>query len=211
MPWKIRRLILIKLFHYEIHPTAKIGLSYIYPHKLKMEANSYIGHLNIAIHLNYIEMKKNSCISQRNWITGFPINTNSKHFSHDPNRKSELIIGQDSAITKCHHIDCTNSIIIGKFTTIAGYSSQFLTHSIDINEGRQDSKPITIGDYCFVSTRVIILGGSKLPSYSVLGAGAVLNKSFDQEWNLYAGIPAKATKELSKNAKYFNRKEGFIY
>ena len=156
-------------------------------------------------------MKKNSCISQRNWITGFPINTNSKHFSHDPNRKSELIIGQDSAITKCHHIDFTNSIIIGKFTTIAGYSSQFLTHSIDINEGRQDSKPITIGDYCFVSTRVIILGGSKLPSYSVLGAGAVLNKSFDQEWNLYAGIPAKATKELSKNAKYFNRKEGFIY
>lgn len=65
VPWKLRRLLLNKFFHYEIHPTARIGLSYIYPRKLKMEAYSTIGHLNVAIHLNYIEMQENSCISQK--------------------------------------------------------------------------------------------------------------------------------------------------
>ena len=84
-----------KFFHYEIHPTARIGLSYIYPRKLKMEAYSTIGHLNVAIHLNYIEMQENSCISQKNWITGFPTHTKSKHFSHDLKRKSELILGKE--------------------------------------------------------------------------------------------------------------------
>ena len=49
--------------------------------------------------------------------------------------------------TKYHHFDCTSNIHIGKFTTIAGYHSQFLTHSIDLYENRQDSNSILIGDY----------------------------------------------------------------
>lgn len=154
---------------------------------------------------------KNSSIGRQNWITGFPTNTDSLHFSHDSNRKSELIIGIESAITKKHHIDCTNSIHIGDFVTIAGYNSQLLTHSIDIYESRQDSHPITIGDYCFVSTGVIVLGGSILPSYSVLAAGAVLTKSYDREWIIYGGIPAVPIKEINKEAKYFNRVRGFVF
>lgn len=58
--------------------------------------------------------------------------------------------------------------------TMAGCNSQFLTHSIDIYFNRQGSKPIIIGNYCFISTRVTILGGSSLPDKSVLAAGAVL-------------------------------------
>lgn len=154
---------------------------------------------------------KNATIARSNWITGFSTGTTSKHFAHQKNRKSELILGDESAITKKHHLDCTNSIIIGKYTTIAGYNSQFLTHSIDIYEGRQDSHPIEIGDYCFVSTRVITLGGSKLPNNSLLAAGAVLNKKFEDEYQLYAGIPAVPRKELPHDAKYFNREVGFVF
>ncbi len=210
-PWFLRRWILIKFYKYEIHPTAKIGLSYIYPMKLIMSKGSKIGSLNVVVHLDYLDIGKNSTISRGNWITGFTTITASKHFSHDKERKSQLIIGRESAITKDHHIDCTNSITIGDYVTIAGYNSQFLTHSIDVYEGRQDSYPIIIGDYCFVSTGVKVLGGSILPSYCVLGAGAVLSKNYNEPWKLYGGVPAKPIKDISKTAKYFSREKGFTY
>lgn len=108
-------------------------------------------------------------------------------------------------------MDCTNQIIIGDYVTIAGYYSQFLTHSIDVYEGRQDSHPIFIEDYCFVGTGVKILGGSKLPAYSVLGAGAVLNKQYEQKWTVYGGVPAKVIKKLPATSKYFTREKGFVF
>lgn len=210
LPWSIRRVMLIYFYGYEIHPTARIGFSYIYPKHLVMEEGARIGHLNVAIHLNNIFLGKNVIIDRGNWITGFPVGTNSKHFVSDIGRKSELLIGKESAITKNHHIDCTNSICIGCYVTIAGYRSQFLTHSINIYENRQESHPIVIGNYCFVATGVKILGGSVLPNNSVLGAGAVLNKKYTDEYKLYAGIPARPIKELIPTAKYFCRKKGFV-
>src|SRR5690606_24816857 len=128
-----------------------------------------------------------------------------RHFQHQEDRRSTLILGKSSAITKNHHIDCTHTIIIGKFTTVAGYQSQFLTHSIDIYKGRQHSKAIQIGDYCFISTGVKVLGGATIPDFSVLGAGAVVNKKFEDPYCLYAGVPAEKIKELPRDAKYFNR------
>lgn len=211
LPWKLRRYILNKYFLYDISPSAHIGLSYIYPDFLKMGDNAKIGHFNVGIHLSKIVMGCNSILGRSNWITGFPLNTNSQHFSHDKNRKPELILGEDSAITKNHHFDCTNSIHIGKYVTIAGYSSQFLTHSIDIYENRQDSHPITIGDYCLVSTRVIVLGGAVLPSCSVLAAGAVLNKPYTEQYKIYAGVPALAKKSIDPQTPYFLREIGFVF
>jgi acetyltransferase-like isoleucine patch superfamily enzyme len=211
MPWYLRRRILNRYFHYDIHSDAHIGLAYVFPKYLKMEAGATIDHFTVAIHLDCIEMGEKSTIGRSNWISGFPTNTNSRHFAHDTQRKSELILGNNSAITKHHHIDCTNAIHIGDYVTIAGYQSQLLTHSIDIYEGRQDSHPITIGDYCFVSTGVKILGGAELPAYSVLAAGGVLNKAYCEEWSLYGGVPAKKIKDIPRDAKYFARREGFVY
>jgi acetyltransferase-like isoleucine patch superfamily enzyme len=211
LPWPLKRFFLVKFFKYEIHPSAKIGLSWIYPQKLIMGANSQFGHFNVAIHLDKIIIGEYSNIARGNWITGFPTNTISKHFSHQKKRESNLIIGQHSAITKNHHIDCTNVIKIGNFVTIAGYSSQLLTHSINIEKNIQDSNPISIGNYCFVGTSSIILGGAALPSYSVLGANSLLNKSYSIPYRLYAGNPAKEIKQLSEDFEYFNRKVGFVY
>lgn len=211
LPWPLKRFMLVRIFKYEIHPSARIGLSWIYPKKLIMAEHSQIGHFNAAVHLDLISIGKHSIIARSNWITGFPTNTNSKHFSHQNDRESNLIIGEHSAITKKHHIDCTNLIKIGNFVTVAGYSSQLLTHSINIGLNIQDSHPITIGDYCFVGTSSTILGGANLPRSCVLGANSLLNKSFSIPYRLYGGNPAKEIKELSKDLKYFNREVGFVY
>ncbi|REH01898.1 hypothetical protein C8P67_101382 [Flavobacterium aquicola] len=211
LPWPLKRFTLIQFFKYEIHPSARIGLSWIYPKKLIMDSDSTIGNFNVAVHLDLITMGKQSSVARGNWITGFPSNTDSKHFLHQRDRKSNLIIGEHSSITKNHHIDCTNVVQIGNFVTVAGYSSQLLTHSINIGLNIQDSHPIIIGDYCFVGTATTILGGAALPAYSVLGANSLLNKAFTIPYCLYGGNPAKEIKELSKDFKYFNRETGFVY
>lgn len=211
MPWSLRRRALNSWFHFEIHPTARIGLSWVFPSKLIMEAHALIGHFNVAIHLDCVHMKTQSSIGRGNWITGFPINTSSPHFKHQPTRQSRLVLGDSAAITKNHHIDCTNTIDVGQFATIAGYQSQFLTHSIDVLENRQSSAPIIIGEYTFVGTNSVILGGAILPSFSVLGAKSLLNKAQSEEWSLYGGTPAKKISDIPKTAKYFTREEGFVF
>lgn len=210
-PWPIRRRLLNKWFGFKIHRTAHIGLAWIFPKELEMALGAKIDHFTVAINLDKISLGALSSIGRGNWITGFPTKTASPHFKHQPDRKAELIIGEYSAVTKKHHLDCTNQIIIGNFSTIAGYNSQLLTHSIDVIENRQNSAPIHIGHYTFVGTNVVILGGASLPDYSVLGAKSLLNKSLDTNWVLYGGVPAREIQALPRDAKYFLRKDGFVY
>lgn len=203
-PWRIRRVLLNKFWKYQIHPKARIGLSYIYPKHLIMEENAYIGHLNVAIHLELIHMKRDCSISQKNWITGFPLD-NKTNFQDFPNRKPYLIMEADSAITKQHLIDCTDTVTIGSLTSVGGYGTQILTHSTSLQTNKQGCAPISIGHHCFVGTRSIILPGAKLPDQSVLGAGAVLKKVFTESFALYGGVPAKFIKKMDSSCAFFNR------
>lgn len=204
LPWRIKRFLLVKLYHYQIHPTARIGLSYIYPKHLIMEEGAYIGHLNVAIHLELIHMEKDCTISQKNWITGFPLD-NKTNFQDFPNRKPYLIMKKDSAITKQHLVDCTDTVTIGELTSVGGYVTQILSHSTSLQMNKQSCAPITIGHHCFVGTRSIILPGSILPNHSVLGAGAVLKKQFTEEYALYGGVPAKFIKKMDETYAFFSR------
>lgn len=210
LPWSLKKRALTRWFKYNLHPESYIGLAWIFPQKLIMEKGAKIDHLTVAVNLDCIVMKENSSIGRSNWITGFPSGTDSPHFIHQKHRTSKLVMNIESAITKNHHLDCTSSIDIGVYTTIAGYQSQLLTHSINLADNRQDSAPIYIGDYAFIGTNCVILGGASLPSRSVLGAKSLLNKKFSEEWTLYAGVPAKPVSEIPKNAKYFSREGGFV-
>ena len=212
LPWKIKRLLLTHFYGYKIDKSAKIGLSYIYPKSLEMGPNTVIRNFCVCIHIDLLKMDNNSRIGRGNWITGFPTNSKSDFFSHQQNRKAELLVGNNALILRNHHFDCTNQIKIGSFTTIAGYNSQFLTHSINIHKNIQDSMPIEIGDYCFIGTRNIFLGGSIIPSKSVTAAGAVVTKDLSsaESYSLFGGVPAKFIKRLSTEDLYFQRTKGDV-
>lgn len=209
LPWALRRHVLRSVYGFRIHPTARIGLAWIFPAELVLGEGARIGHLNVAIHLARIELGPHAIIERNNWITGFP-RGDRRHFAHRSEREPALIMGAHSAVTKHHHLDCTDRIAIGAFATVAGYGSQFLTHSIDLRANRQDAAPIVIGEYCFVGTAVVVLGGAKLPARSVLGAKALLNKAHTEPGKLYAGVPAEAVGAVPEDAAYFRRTTGFV-
>jgi acetyltransferase-like isoleucine patch superfamily enzyme len=210
LPWPLKRLCLQRFFGYRLDPTARIALAWIYPRHLCMAAGSRIDSLTVAVNLDRLELGERATIGRGNWITGFATGTTSPHFAHQPNRRAQLLLGAHAAITKNHHIDCTDRVSIGPFTTVAGYRSQLLSHSIDLQHNRQHSDPITIGAHCFVGTACVILGGSVLPDHSVLGALSLLNKPYSEPWSLYGGQPARRIKPIDPMAAYFHRSQGFV-
>jgi hypothetical protein len=209
LPWAVRRAVLRRFMGYEIADTSRIGLSWIYPKKLVLEAGARIGHLTICKDIDLLQVGESASIGNLNWITGFPSGP-AAHFEHQPNRRPELILSRHSAITNRHLIDCTERIQIGAFTTVAGFATQLLTHSINLENSRQEAYPISIGAYCFVGTNCVLLGGSALPDYSVLGAKSLLNHSQVECYFLYGGVPAKAIKSLPATYRYFQRQSGYV-
>ncbi len=209
LPWSMRRSFLEKQFGYSIHPTSRIGFAWIFPDRLVMEANASIGHLTLCKNIALLHLGEHAIVGRGNWITGFPLGP-SPHFASETDRRPELIVGAHSAITHRHLIDCTNRITIGKFTTFAGFQSQMLTHTIDLQTSRQTSAPISIGDYCFIGTNSVLLGGSALPDYSVVGAKSLVNKAFTETHQLYGGVPARPLQTLPADYAYFTRTTGFV-
>lgn len=210
LPSRLKLFFYRKIFGYHLDKTSRIGFSLVTPINLQMKNNSRIGHLNVIKGLSEVSLGEHAIIGSLNWITGFPEHFKSPHFADQASRSPRLLIGDHSAITNRHLIDCTDKVTIGCFATFAGFRSQILTHSISITESRQRCGPVSIGDYTFVGTASIILPNSCLPSFSVLGAGSVLNKQYTEKYQLYAGCPARPVKQLDQSAIYFNRKIGYV-
>jgi acetyltransferase-like isoleucine patch superfamily enzyme len=208
LPWPLKRKILTRVYGYELHPTSRIGYSWIFPEHLELGECATIGHLNFSKGLELIALGAHATIGNLNWITAHPLG--GVHFRHRPERRPALVMGEHAAITSQHFFDCASSITIGSFSTVAGLRSQFFTHSIDVFECRQDCDPIEIGAYCLVATGSIVLPGSCLPDYSVASACSLLNKRFTESYYLYGGTPGGPIKQLSKDCGYFRRTRGYV-
>ncbi len=210
LPWPLRRLVLCTFLGFKIHPTCRIGLSWILPRRLIMESHAAIGSLTVCKNLDLLHLKEHAYIGKGNWITGYPLEL-TEFFAAEKDRRPELVIGQHAAITHRHIIDCTSSVDIGSYSIVAGFNSQILTHSIDLEHCRQASSPIHVGNNCFIGTSSILLGGSSLPDCSVLGANSLLNKKYKEGHQLYAGSPARPVKHLPPQWQFFTRSEGFVH
>jgi acetyltransferase-like isoleucine patch superfamily enzyme len=210
LPWPARRFLLNLLFGFRFHRTARIGLSVVASCKLEMSEASRIGSFNMIKGLDELKLSHSSRIGNFNWITAAPKNC-KHHYKNNPSRAPELILQSHSAITSMHIIDCSDRVTVGEFSTLAGWGTQIITHSIDLLLSEQTTSPVNIGKYCFIGSRAILLKGSALPDRSVLSAGSVLATPETEEDSLYSGVRAAPVKKLSEHLLYFHRTSGFVY
>lgn len=94
---------------------------------------------------------------------------------------------------------------IGRGTDVSS-GAQILTHTTVrrcVSERRYnkiDSKPTTIGEYCFIGTNAVVLMGANVGHHSVVGAGAVVTEGMEiPPYSIVAGVPAKI---ISSSKKY---------
>ena len=59
-------------------------------------------------------------------------------------------------------------------------------------------KDVSIGDHCWLGTNVCVMPGVMLGPHTVVGANAVVTKSFPDGWCVLAGVPAKVIKNIEK-------------
>jgi carbonic anhydrase/acetyltransferase-like protein (isoleucine patch superfamily) len=210
LPWFIRRRILIWSFGYKIDRTAFIGRSIVLCRRLTMGPYSYIGDLNVIRGgVEEVTLESYAIIGGLNWISAHALSGELSQ-KEGSVRSSGLTLEQHSAVTNRHLLECSDRIRICAFATIGGWHSQIITRGLDIRVNRQATGPITIGRYCLVATRSIILKETSLPDYSVLAAGSVLAHKMTETYSLYSGVPAIRVRALDPKTAYFLRESGYV-
>lgn len=192
-----------------IDKTAYIGFSFIWVRKIIMKEHSRIGHFNFITNLEMLKLGQFSSIRNFNRASALPLNS-TKHFKDVLDRYPSLFLGKHTSVVNRNFFDCNSKIEIGDFSLIAGQGCIFYTHGINIENNRQETAPIKIGDYCMIGSRSILIKGSTLPSFSLLGANSTLHKKYKDSYWLYSGVPALPVKQLDTKSAFFTRKIGRV-
>lgn len=205
-PGPIKRRLLRWLLGWEIHGSAKVGLSLFYNVKhVRMGPGSRIGHLNVFRNLRSVQLGSGASIGQWNWITAASMLIDPPYLP----TSGCIKVDDEAAITLRHYIDCAGGIEVGRATTVAGVRSTILSHQIDVADSRQTAVPVRIGVYCFVGSNVLVTPGASIPDRCVIAMGATVVGRLPKRGMLYGGVPAKALKRVGDGA-YFTRERGFV-
>lgn len=114
-----------------------------------------------------------------------------------------LIWGENSTSngTNIHMSENNVQVIVGE-NCMFSYNIEIWasdTHSvIDKKSGKllnRVSKPLIIGNNCWVGYGSILTKNARLPNNTVVGAGSVVSKNFEKEYTAIAGNPAKVVNE----------------
>ncbi|EKD53125.1 MAG: acetyltransferase [uncultured bacterium] len=117
-----------------------------------------------------------------------------------------ISLGEDTIVGDHAFIDGRAKVVIGSHTDIA---SQLMIYNSehDLSDPRflATEEPVTIGDYCFIGPRVIIMPGVSIGDGAVVAGGAVVTKDVDAG-TIVGGVPAKLIGE--RPLKEFHYKLG---
>lgn len=95
------------------------------------------------------------------------------------------------------YIQSINEIYIGEnFLHAVGLKIISANHSLTDYDEHDTVSPIIIGNNCWCGADVIILPGLKIGDHTIIAAGSVVTKSFEDGDQVIAGNPAKIIKKI---------------
>jgi len=197
-------------FGYQIGKRVRVGLSIIDARECRIEDDVQIGHLNLMVRVEKLELGDHVRIGHLNIIRGGDevhlgryseiIRMNEINSIAEPDVVNPIdprfFLGDGSIVTTGHKIDFTDRVTIGRRSILGGRNSSLWTHN------RQRTRPIDIGSFAYIGSEIRIAPGGKLPSRCIVGIGAVITGELAGEGYLIAGVPARPVKELSADDKF---------
>ncbi|RMG84291.1 MAG: hypothetical protein D6714_08240 [Bacteroidetes bacterium] len=183
---------LLNLLGHKVHPSARIGFSFLYLNGLYLDKNTRIGHFNLIV-ANKLLMRKGAFIKHLNRVRGAinllfgeeaALATSNSVFrgEHpDAHSLSTLKLGKLGQIVAQNKLDLTRSISIGHHSTIGGYDGQFWTHGyVHETQGkgriRVDGE-IVIGNNVYIGSRCTFNPGIYIADGCTVGAHVCVSKS----------------------------------
>lgn len=150
-----------------------------------------------------------------NWVFHKILRINNRfpylvHFTNKiASAQNVKLIGDGFNAQKCLFLNA--NIYLGASNGISIHNSCIIANSVKIISGNHDffdfdkesvrEKPIRIDKKCWLGAGSIILPGIHLKESTIVGAGAVVTKSFDQSHIILVGNPARILKKIPENEK----------
>ncbi len=108
-----------------------------------------------------------------------------------------------------NYIEASNGIFIDDYTNIGPNVGIISANHNLIDNAKVDIEPpIRIGKFCWIGMNAVILPGVVLGDFTIVGAGAIVTKSFPDGYHVIAGNPAQIINQLDKNeCKQFSIKK----
>lgn len=156
-----------------LSPGARVGhLNFVKIRRVRLREHAKLGHMNICRGPMSFRLEQYSMIGNRNTILRAP-----EGATYGP---AQLWLGRLAKITAKHHLDCTLSIRLGDFSTLAGSGSQVWTHGyVHAEEGpkryRVDGSVI-IGRNVYLGSSIVVTGGVKISDGVSVGVGTCVTK-----------------------------------
>ena len=97
------------------------------------------------------------------------------------------------------YIQGMGKIYIGDYTQLAANVGIISSNHDLYNTSKHVESTVRIGKYCWVGMNSVILPNVELGDFTIVGAGAVVTKSFKDGYCVIGGNPAKVIKLLDKD------------
>lgn len=94
------------------------------------------------------------------------------------------------------HINHFGNIVVSPLAKIGEFCD--IHQGVNIGKGESDGKAPVIGDNCWFGPGAKLYGGVVIGNEVMIGANAVVNKSFAQDAVTIAGVPAKIISQKGK-------------
>lgn len=179
------------MFYLETKSGEKLTLSQAWPKIVNRLANYLLDFKLMLLSLvGYCPFHTWRCFCYR--LAGVKIGKGSTiHMWARFYQPKNIQIGEDTIIGDHCFLDGRAPLKIGSHVAIASqvllYNSE---HDINSADFRPIEAPVTIGDYCFIGARAIILPGVTIGRGAVVASGAVVTKDVPALM-VVGGVPAK--------------------
>ncbi len=127
--------------------------------------------------------------------------------------KIKIGIGTAPGLSNGCYIQGMGGIEIGNYTIVAP-GVGIISGNHDLYDYRKhEVSKVIIGEYCWIGMNAVILPGVILGDHTIVAAGAIVNKSFEEGYCVLGGAPAKIIKKLEPSdcVKYNNEYEYYGY
>ncbi len=204
LPSALKIPIYRRAFGFKIGRDAHIGWSLLDVDHLELADGARIGHGNLLIRTRSVALGEGAEIGFLNVLRGgeeirldayatvmrFNVLNSIPDNDADGPTDPRLTLGAGAYVVSGHRLDFTTRISLGKNVIVAGRNSSLWTHN------RQATRPIHIGDFCYLGSEVRIAPGAVLGDWSILAMGAVLSGEAAPR-TVHGGIPAKPIRAIT--------------
>lgn len=148
----------------------------------------------------YMQLGDRVVVAEHSWIAAFDQYAGHRH---TPSLRigNDVTIGRYSCITAINRIEIGDGCLFSEYVYVSDHVHMHDPHGgLLVRQPLHSKGPVIIGPSCFLGYRASVLPGVELGAHCVVGAHAVVTRSFEP-FSMLAGAPARVIRKFNQETK----------